>query len=425
MKEDDTFTANFQPSNQEKFQIYGVFRQDFAEILAEKEDTGEVWTGKYSIDFVQKLNDKFEMQYSVKTLLSKLGKALGSGCIDVIIDWLDPTELKTVFEQSGKPTNESINDNRRVLVMIDTCGDKKINIPFQLIYGQYPSPESLLRLVRKFKTSTLQANKKQIEENTFLTGAGVSQKNLRKLQNDDSDKLRDENDNLKLEIYKLKSSLKNNGNEEFSRTTSGAGEKKYNQNEIKSLKKALNDMEIECSIIPTLKKQLQQKNKEIEIFNMYIREVEICSKIRSPIPDFKSYRSSINSGPNTESEEYQTTAGRIVPYNANKRLPGHEGLPSATSQNGRAAARNKTSHFPHRDQTNIYSSGVGGIYNGRSASRSTSKGNSGNYGKNLTSAPRIHSNISNLKQTGYHIDYKLKPKTTQKGSRSNSRNKYY
>ena len=62
------------------------------------------------------------------------------------------------------------------------------------------------------------------------------------------------------------------------------------EKQILGMKAQMADMEIELSVLPALKKQLKEKNKEIEVVNMYVREVEICQKIRAPLPNFTKYK---------------------------------------------------------------------------------------------------------------------------------------
>ena len=421
MKDEDVFIATFQPSAQEKVQIYGIFRQDFAEIMSEKEDTSEVWTGKFGTDFVEKINSKFETHSSVKTLLARIGKALGVGCSDTLIDWLTPADLQSLAEQNGKSGSSNENDEKRVLVMIETSGEKKINIPFALNYGQYPSPESFMKIIRKLKNP---AQKKQQDEGLFLTNTNTTGSTPR--HNAELQSLIDENAALKAEIQRLKNASKKHLIEEPSSRLHTGDEKRALQSEIRQLRKALNESEIEASIIPTLKKQLKEKLKEVEILNMYVREVEICSKIRAPIPNYNSYKTSMSSSDTHEREaDGKNPAGRILPYNPNKKMPGLQPQTQGHQMNTNKLGRNKTSHQPTRDTANIQSLGMQDPkyytgFNPQSASRSNSRGSN-----KYISAPKLAKAPSIGRLPGYQIDYRFKPKSSSKGSRGGSRGNNY
>lgn len=66
-----------------------------------------------------------------------------------------------------------------------------------------------------------------------------------------------------------------------------------NINESSALRLQLAEYQIELSALPVLKSQLKEKVKELEVMKMYAKEVEVCNKLKAPIPNLSLYKKSI------------------------------------------------------------------------------------------------------------------------------------
>ncbi len=323
-------------------------------VFVEKEDDVMFWQGTFEAAFVDKINVKFGTSYTVSSLLQKLGKSLISGNRDIVFDWLTPGDIQSMMVQSGRDqndTNVSKSHDPRVLVMIETSGDNNINIPFALsAYSEsnghpasfnQPSAISagfLTTVIKRLKSQ--RPNPSSREDTFFLTGANVqkqsgpSSETLAHLQ-----QLKDENERLKRDLDKLSKDQQRETTQGNYRTESVIGKL---EKEILSLKTVMAEYEIEMSVLPALKKQLRDKNKELEVMNLYAREVEICQKIRAPIPNLNRYKQSLMDGDDNGYGAKPVHLGnnpisdkRIVPGTVPFRSNGFRtGMPARTENRG-------------------------------------------------------------------------------------------
>ena len=242
-----------------------------AEVFAEAEDDVLFWHNAFGKEFIEKLNSKFHANYTVQSLFGKLASALKSPNQGVTLDWLSTEEINEMVQQAGKTTLNNQNSDR-ILVMIEAKDDSNISIPFTLNKQSNPQNEWLLKVIRRLKgNSQNHAPQKEKQSNGLFLTETYSEK---------KDKLMEENEKLKQEVDRMKSASHNDRYREDRLKT---------EREVQALKGKISDLEIELSVLPTLKKQLKDKNKEIEQLNLYIREVEICMKIRAPIPSYSAF----------------------------------------------------------------------------------------------------------------------------------------
>lgn len=317
-------------------------------VFVEKEDDTLFWHGTFSSEFVDKINAKFSANYTVKSLLQKLGRSLTSGNRDIVFDWLTPGDIQNMMQQSGKGQNESTvskSHDPRVLVMIETSGDSNINIPFALsAYVESYTDTSastpqtslgvgpLTRIIKRLKMN--KSNTYNREDTFFLTGANVQKHHGP--TSEQFEQLKEENDRLKRDLEKL--SRSQNDNVQPNHRTEAVIIRL--EKEILSLKTSIAENEIELSVLPALKKQLRDKNKELEVLNLFAREVEICQKIRAPIPNLNRYKETILNGDDDGygAKPVRLTANpvgdkRTVPGTAPNRSNGFRPGPSARTAN--------------------------------------------------------------------------------------------
>lgn len=206
-----------------------------------------------------------------------MAKAMVSGDPNIVFDWLTTGELTSMIQQAGKSMETPANRQDRVLVMIESREGKQVNIPIPLQLYDEKHPDKFYSVVKRLKKSVLTGLAKK-HEAVFLTGAGV-------VQNEEADLMREENSKLQRELKSLKAELQRKNNQ----VTSDIKE----ENDVRKLKAQVAELQIELSALPVLKNQLKEKVKELEVMNMYVREVEICTKIRAPIPNLNSYKVSL------------------------------------------------------------------------------------------------------------------------------------
>lgn len=239
------------------------------EVLVEKEDGLQLWIATVGDEFVSKVNSRFGYSYTQQSLFSKMARALTSGSPSTAFDWLTPGDLKSLEQQAGKTAN-SKDSRDRVLVMIEAAEGNQISIPLPL-QAMDEKNERLFKVVKRLKKGAAKKN-----QGLFLTGAGV-------VEDQEKDALKDENRRLRSELERMKNEF--NGKE----STRALG----SDSELKSLRSKVAELQIELSALPVLKNQLKDKVRELEVLNMYVREVEICSKIRAPIPNINTYKNSL------------------------------------------------------------------------------------------------------------------------------------
>lgn len=263
------------------------------------------------------------MSFTVRSLFQKLQNGLTKPNKDIVFDLVSPGTLKSMTsaerENGGDSSTESIME--KVLVMIEVKGDGCSNIPFSLSKLNRPNPLLLLTLIKRLKKKSYSGVER--EQAVFLTNTSVT--NNEKKINDlmtENDLLQDEIRNLKTQVMRQKAGV-------FEQQPSGVSavrdreEQLSYQKEIKMLKQKLTDLEIEFSIVPNLKTQLKEKNAEVEILNMYIREVEICHKIRAPIPKYSDYKLAITGKDGDGGSRNPTSnAPPLKPRTSSFRTPG-------------------------------------------------------------------------------------------------------
>jgi len=342
-----------------------------AELFVEKEDEAVFWIGKFGTDFTDKLNARFGQNFTPRTLFQKLGKALTSGSRDIVFDWLCAAELHSLM-QNGNSQEEADLKEDRVFVMIDAGSENTMNIPFSLKRIYLPDSEYLLRIVKRLKNSLANRDKKAGEntdregtaknEGFFLTTANVQPIDR---NSPEVIKLMAENEKLKKELERSKA------------TNEGAIKQSKTDKEIVALKQSLAELEIEMSVIPALKKQLKERNREVEILNMYAREVEICAKIRAPIPTLSTYKAGLEGGKGEKEipseDQYQKGSHNKFAGRTESNLRSIQ--KRSTTGNGplkRSSDRNGLPAYPSKELLGIYS-GKGSRQNSLSKQEVTSR----------------------------------------------------
>lgn len=265
-------------------------------ILVEKESACQFWQGKVTSDFISKINTKFNVDYTHFSLFTKMAKAMISGDSAVVFDWLTSTDLTSMMKQSGRDSLPSSSDLQdRVLVMIESSGERRVNVPIPLMAYDERQCDQFYQVAKRLK---MKAEKKTGKEGLFLTGAEV-------VQNEEADLLREENNRLRREMAKMRGDAKQAGerSEQMGR----------DRDDTSALRSKLADLQLELSALPVLKNQLKEKVKELEIMHMYVREVEICSKIRAPMPNLNSYKKSLMGNGYESSSKEQLSGNKKKP----------------------------------------------------------------------------------------------------------------
>lgn len=388
--------------------------QHRAQIFVEKEDEiNSYWTAEFGPEFIEKISTRFLRQFSIKELFPKLGKALTSGEKDVVIDWLTSEDLQSMAKDSSSSTAETLDDDR-ILVMVLSSSEFMAGIPFALnkvtsahpFVNSSPLVSHLFRIIQRLKTqhsgtSKEEKNSMQNTPTVFLTGAESESSLTQKLKQS-----MEENQRLAKELrdYKQAPAVK------------GSDDKLKLEREIQALKNSLAEAEIEMSVIPALKKQLKDKIKEIEYLNLYAREVEICIKIRAPIPTFESYKAVLEKGtrPNVNGPVASDTkpAPRAVGMGRTAG-PGFAGAGYTNTKRARtnAGGFNRGSErqmgsgqaYPTKELLSIYTRpGPNRTATGSSRTPSQSRSTS----KSKREMPLLSKVTSTQKLPGYNIEYR-------------------
>lgn len=296
-----TFEDVFALVTQERYIVYfDISRSDTGqtEVLVEKDSDCHFWHGTVTSEFVNKLNKKFDMDYTQFSLFTKIAKAMISGDPNIVFDWLTTGELTSMMQRAGGPLESPANLQDRVLVMIESRSDKQVSIPISLTAYEDRNHDKFYQVVKRLKQQRNSGSPARKAEGLFLTGADV-------VQNEELDRLKEENARLERELNRVRAEAKKDPE-----ISTGGGK---NDGEIRSLKGQLTELKVELSAIPVLKNQLKEKVKELEVMNMFVREVEICSKIRAPIPNFNSYKKSLLGNQPEDSGRDQPTDNKNRP----------------------------------------------------------------------------------------------------------------
>lgn len=278
-----------------------------------------------------------------------MARAMVSGSPSIVFDWLTPGELTSMGQQAGRDLASPANMRDRVLVMIESLESRQISIPIPLQAFEDHGQDRLFKVVKRLKQAGLSSKKSQ---GLFLTGAGV-------VRDDEAENLKDENRKLKAELDRMKSEL---NSKEFKPKQSSS-----DINELKTLKSKVAELQIELSALPVLKNQLKDRVRELEVMNMYVREVEICTKIRAPIPNLNHYRNSLLGG---HADSLENSAGGKQPAvnsNARGRLANGKSIPG-TAPAQRGAERRQ--FIPSRELAGVYKTNLSNG-NSRKTSNST------------------------------------------------------
>lgn len=380
----------------------------------EKEDEiNAYWTAEFGPEFVEKISSRFSRRFTIKELFPKLGKALTSGEKDVVIDWLTSEDLQSMAKDSSSSTAETLDDDR-ILVMVLSSSEFMASIPFALnkvtsanpFVSTSPLVNCLFRIIQRLKTqqslpSKAEKNTAQHTPTIFLTGAESESSLTQKLKQS-----AEENQRLANELRDLKQAP----------AVKTSDDKLKLEREIQALKNSLAEAEIEMSVIPALKKQLKDKIKEIEYLNLYAREVEICHKIRAPIPTFESYKAVLEKGTRPPTNPQVATDHKPGPRAAGLGRtagPGFAGTGYANTKRARtnAGGFNRGSErqmgaghaYPTKELLSIYTRQVPnrtatGSSRTPSQSRSTSK--------TKREMPLLSKVTSTQKLPGYNIEYR-------------------
>lgn len=385
-------------------------------IFVEKEDEANVyWTAEFGGEFVQKISSKFGREFNVRDLFTKLGKALTTGEKDVVIDWLTSEDLHNMARESSGAAVDG-GDDDRVLVMLISSSEFMASIPFSLQKVTHnhaysvasPMVSYLFRIIQRLKASSSPlANQEERHTNSknptvFLTGAETESSLSNKVK-----QLTEENLRLAKELRDLKQYP----------AVKSVDEKGSSMRELQALKNSLAEAEIEMSVIPALKKQLKDKIKEIEYLNLYAREVEICLKIRAPIPVYESYKALLEKRAGSPGPHHVAPESRQPPHGlagkymgktsgpgfggslANKRAKTNMGNPHRVSE--RHVQQGPS--YPTKELMSIYARpgagrGIPGTSRTASQSRSTSK--------SKRDMPLLAKVTSTQKLPGYNIEYR-------------------
>lgn len=378
---------------QARYQVhFDIGRPDGkTEVLVEQEDGAGLWSGVFDDSFVEKINARFGSAYTQHSLFSKMARALKSGSPAVVFDWLTAEAVSSMAGRSATP------EGGRILVMVESSSGKQTSIPLPLSAADC----ALAAVVQRLKR-----DKASPSAGLFLTGAGV-------VGNDA------EKDEMSKEIKTLKAALekaKEAGTREANSAKGGAAV----EQELRALRAKTAELQIELSALPVLKAQLQDKARELEVMHMYAREVEICAKIRAPIPNVNAYRQSLL-GPDTPDAFGTSNKKPAVSSNTRGR---HAGPPNTNGRGlpGTAPVRKSTERkqfVPSRELAGVYQTQLStGNSRKTSTSKASSPGRSQSKGhsKKKDTIPQIAKAGSHNKFTGYNVDYKLKPKTSGYGA---------
>jgi hypothetical protein len=320
----------------------------YTDILIEKESSCHFWQGSVTSEFIAKINKKFDMEYTQFVLFTRMAKAMISGDANIVFDWLTTGELTSMIQQTGKQVNSPANLQDRVLIMIESVSGKQVNIPISLMAYEDRNQDRFYQVVKRLKQRGAGGSNTRRAEGLFLTGADV-------VQNEELEMIKEENKRLNREIEKVKAEKKRNEERENFGNS---------ETDSRALRSQLTDLKVELSALPVLKNQLKDKVKELEIMNMYIREVEICTKIRAPIPNLNSYKNSLmgNSGDNNGQETYTSYKNRpAVTTNARGRnlnlANGTRNVPGTAP--AKRSMERKT-FLPSRDLSGVYRTNTSG-----------------------------------------------------------------
>lgn len=260
---------------------------------------GRYWQAQFDEEYLDTLSKKIAGRHSLRSLYVLGAKALG-GDKGVLLDVLGKDEIRNIFLKAGtleEGEKQSIDENDKVLVLIDNSTPEGGNIPLPLKLTATPDSNMLLLVIERLRKS-------KYNDNVLITGTDSQKEEIAALKKE-LERLRLDNERL------------------------AAGDTARLQREVQNAKKLLCEAEIENSVIPVIKKQLNEKNQEIEELYQYVREVEICAKIKAPVPTYDAYRNKVAGrnpdGGRAPPQQTRATAGagvrgpRNLGYDSNKK----------------------------------------------------------------------------------------------------------